>query len=470
MRTKFGKALLELSKEPTKGADEDQKQLKSASPKHAFTEAELRALGVAKGRLSLDSYVKAAGPGDKVFYFKPAFVVLQLRERFRQAVSHVFHKTVFVQTGAAKPREHDVDRVTLAGDKAIRKGSMSSGWLEARKSRRGAQADHAKLRGRLKALDANLTQLERDKGQHEARALETRGELDKHTVAHNKRLREADLEDELEAIDTGTTGGGGTDHELDKHTVAHNKRLAADLEDELEAIDTGTTGGGGTGRGGAESSSSGITGGVIGTSRDARKAVNKQKKSANKALQAAIESDQEQLRAVQQALKANFEPDGKLMDAERRELTEKQERLREKRRERDAAAPAAARAHASVSSLRASLSEDLRKRQDEFKEALERTIDANAAGGEWQPGGAAAEELCVAKERLAAAAEVLHASRKIADKQRARAQERLDEMCFKAADAAKGRADTAKQVDMLLQKKVRQRGYPGHKLRLRSDG
>jgi hypothetical protein len=311
---------------------------------------------------------------------------------------------------------------------------MSSGWLEARKSRRGAQADHAKLRGRLKALDANLTQLDRDKEQHEARALETRGELDKHTVAHNKRLREADLEDELEAIDTGTTGGGGT------------------------------------GRGGAESSSSGITGGVIGTSRDARKAVNKQKKSANKALQAAIESDQEQLRAVQQALKANFEPDGKLMDAERRELTEKQERLREKRRERDAAAPAAARAHASVSSLRASLSEDLRKRQDEFKEALERTIDANAAGGEWQPGGAAAEELCVAKERLAAAAEVLHASRKIADKQRARAQERLDEMCFKAADAAKGRADTAKQVDMLLQKKVRQRGYPGHKLRLRSDG
>jgi hypothetical protein len=52
---------------------------------------------------------------------------------------------------------------------------------------------------------------------------------------------------------------------------------------------------------------------------------------------------------------------------------------------------------------------------------------------------------------------VLDASRKIADKQRARAQasqERLDEMCFKAADAAKGRADTAKQVDMLLQKKA----------------
>jgi hypothetical protein len=379
-----------------------EKQLKSASPKHAFTEAELRALGVAKGRLSLNSYVKAAGPGDKVFYFKPAYVVLQFRERFRQAVSHVFHKTVFVQTGAAKPREHDVDRVTLAGDKAIRKGSMSSGGLEARKSRRGAQADLAQLRGRLKALDANLTQLERDKEQHEARALETQCELDKHTVAHNKRPREADLEDELEAIDTGTTGGTG--HELDKHTVAHNKRLReADLEDELEAIDTGTTGGGGTGRGGAESSSSGITGGVIGTSRDARKAVNKQKKSAHKALQAEIESDQVQLRAVQQALKANFEPDGKLTDAERRELTEKQEQLREKRRERDAAAPAAARAHASVSSLRASLSEDLRKRQDEFKKALERTIDADAAGGEWQPGGAAAEELCVAKERLAAA-------------------------------------------------------------------
>jgi len=396
-----------------------EKQLKSASPKHAFTEEELRALGVAKGRLSLNSYVKAAGPGDKVFYFKPAYLVLQFRERFR----HVFHKTVFAQTGAAKPREHDVNRVTLAGDKAICKGSMSSGWHEARKSRR-AQADLAQLRGRLKALDANLTQLERDKEQHEARALETQGELDKHTVAHNKRPREADLEDVLEAIDTGTTGGGGTD------------------------------------RGGAESSSSGITGGVIGTSRDARKAVNKQKKSAHKALQAAIESDQEQLRAVQQALKANFEPDGKPTDAGRRELTEKQEQLREKRRERDAAAPAAARAHASVSSLRASLSEDLRNRQDEFKEALERTIDADAAGDEWQSGGAAAEELCVAKERLAAAAEVLDASRKIADTQRARAQtsqasqERLDEMCFKAADAAKGRADTAKQVDMLLQKKA----------------
>ena len=104
---------------------------------------------------------------------------------------------------------------------------------------------------------------------------------------------------------------------------------------------------------------------------------------------------QEQLRAVQQALKANFEPDGKLMDAERRELTEKQERLREKRRERDAAAPAAARAHASVSSLRASLSEDLRKRQDEFKEAhkdaeRQRASKVRCGGvgwryeGEWQ--------------------------------------------------------------------------------------
>ena len=396
-----------------------EKQLKGASPKHDFTEAELRALGVAEGRLSLDSYVKAAGPGGKVFYFKPVYMVLQFEERFRPAVSHVFHKTVLVQTlqsGAAKSREHDVDCITLDGDQVNRKGSMSGGWLEARKSRMGAQADLAQLRGRLKALDASLTQLERDKEQHEARALETQGELDKHTVAHNKRPR--------------------------------------------EAIDTGTTGGGGTGRGGAESSSSGITGGVIGTSRDARKAVNKQKKSAHKALQAAIESDQEQLRAVQQALKANFEPDGKPTDAGRRELTEKQEQLREKRRERDAAAPAAARAHASVSSLRASLSEDLRNRQDEFKEALERTIDADAAGDEWQSDGAAAEELCVAKERLAAAAEVLDASRKIADTQRARAQtsqasqERLDEMCFKAADAVKGRADTAKQVDMLLQKKA----------------
>jgi acyl-CoA synthetase (AMP-forming)/AMP-acid ligase II len=41
-----------------------EKQLKSANPKHDFTEAELRALGVAEGRLSLDSYVKAAGPGE----------------------------------------------------------------------------------------------------------------------------------------------------------------------------------------------------------------------------------------------------------------------------------------------------------------------------------------------------------------------------------------------------------------------
>jgi len=401
-----------------------EKQLKSANPKHDFTEAELRALGVAEGRLSLDSYVKAAGPGGKVFYFKPVYMVLQFEERFRPAVSHVFHKTVLVQTlqsGAAKSREHDVDCITLDGDQVNRKGSMSGGWLEARKSRMGAQADLAQLRGRLKALDASLTQLERDKEQHEARALETQGELDKHTVAHKKLLREADLEAELEAIDTGTTGGGGT------------------------------------GRGGAGSSSSGITGGGGGTSRDAHKAANAQKRSAHKALQAAIESDQERLRAVQQELKANFESDGKLTEAERRELTEKQEQLREKRKERDAAASAAARAHAGVSSLRASLSEDLRKRQDELKEALERITDADAAGGEWQPGGAAAEELRVSKERLAAAAEALDASRKLADEQRARAeasQKRLDEMRSKAADAAKVRADAAKQVDMLLQKKA----------------
>ncbi|BGP39221.1 Structural maintenance of chromosomes protein 3 [Rhodotorula kratochvilovae] len=107
----------------------------------------------------------------------PMINKLKFAEQFRPAFKQVFGRTIICQTleiAGAYTRSHNLNAITLDGDKYDRKGSLTGGYHDVRRSRLDAakalkeaqrrdeqlSAERAEVRGKLVTLDQEITHLE----------------------------------------------------------------------------------------------------------------------------------------------------------------------------------------------------------------------------------------------------------------------------------------------------------------------
>ena len=74
----------------------------------------------------------------------PMLHKLKFREEHRKAFQQVFRKCLVVRTlevGAKFAKSHELDCITLEGDQVNRKGALTGGYMDVRRSRLQSQAD-----------------------------------------------------------------------------------------------------------------------------------------------------------------------------------------------------------------------------------------------------------------------------------------------------------------------------------------
>jgi structural maintenance of chromosome 3 (chondroitin sulfate proteoglycan 6) len=102
----------------------------------------------------------------------PLIDKLRFDERHKTALQQVFGKTCIAETlevGAAYVRSHGIDTITLDGDRVDRKGALSGGYHDVRRSRLSAIKSVTQWRARRelesarsKELKAEITQLDQE--------------------------------------------------------------------------------------------------------------------------------------------------------------------------------------------------------------------------------------------------------------------------------------------------------------------
>ena len=333
----------------------------------------------------------------------PMMSRLSYDPKYEKALKEVFRKGLIVRTlevGAHFAKALQLDCVTIAGDQVSRKGAMTGGFLEMRRSRVGAQADILRLTAEANAIDAQQ----------------------KEAVAS------------LVAIDQKVTRLLG---DLQVQELAAQKALAAA---ELEAIDLPPLA--------ASSSSSGAS-----SSRAPHKASDAQKERAHAALLAAAAADRDRLTTIEAELGSPFTSD--LTAAERAEVRALHERLRGLHKERDAAASHAAKAEAEAAALQHELSEHLRKRQEELQATLAR-LDEDATARVSGERGDAAVRLQESKTKLgnveAAFAEAAEARESKRQGERALLST-CDELKAQLTAERARQAEDAKALDRMLSRR-----------------
>ena len=324
---------------------------------------------------------------------------LSFHPKVKPAMVSVFRKALIVRTlelGTRFAKSHELDCVTIGGDQVSRKGAMTGGYVEERRSRIGAQADILRLEAELADLDVEAAEVAKG----------------------------------LVAVDQKVTSLIG---ELQKEELAAQKALQAA---EMEALELSTAQAGSGGAGGSRAA-------------NAHKAADAQKEKAHAALLAAAKADRDRLAAVEAEMASAFTSD--LSSAERAELASLHERLRELRKSRDAASSEASQAEAAAKSLRYDLDEHLRKRQDELRHSIAELGDS--AGH--MPRDAEAR-LAEAREKLAGAEAALAEAAEQREEKRSaeRAlQATADELKGKLSGEQQRQADADKLLDRLLSRR-----------------
>ena len=345
----------------------------------------------------------------------PMMEKLTYDKKFRPAIAEIFRKGLIVKSievGCNYAKSHELDCVTIAGDQINRKGAMTGGWMEARRSRIGAQSDILRLQAEMATLEKKATVAANALVQVDQHVTTLLGELSK----HDKTAQEATAAAELEAIDLPSASAAG-------------------------------------GSSGGSSSKAAAT-----------KAADAQKEKAYAALVSAVESEKIQLRSIENEIKSDFTPT--LTDGERKEVESLIGKLAELTKARDAASLEADRAESAGSELHEQLEEHLHKRQAELRSKLAQLDEEDAreeageaAGSSSYSGGGGsdrARRLEQAKAKLTAAEEAVEAA--IKEREEKREMERSlqntsEELKSKLANERSRQAEEAKMIDRIMTKR-----------------
>eukprot|EP00967_Tisochrysis_lutea_P079236 scaffold108315_cov30-Tisochrysis_lutea.AAC.3 len=168
----------------------------------------------------------------------PMLKKLKFEARFLPAFKQIFRKCLVVrnlEVGTRFSKSHDLDCVTLDGDQVNRKGALSGGYLDIRRSRLRAQADRIKVRQELKLAETEATGVAQNGESIDADVTRVLGEL---REAEN-RQRKAAAAAEQEALElpgsASSTASRSVDAQKEKALAA--LRSAADSDRRrLEAL------------------------------------------------------------------------------------------------------------------------------------------------------------------------------------------------------------------------------------------
>ena len=118
---------------------------------------------------------------------------LKFDEKFRPAFKQVFRKALIVRSlevGSRFSKSHDLDCVTIDGDEVNRKGALTGGYLDARRSRLQAQADIMRLTERRSECEAQIAHEQEQLREVDAQVTSLLGEL-KQTEAQRQQAEAA---------------------------------------------------------------------------------------------------------------------------------------------------------------------------------------------------------------------------------------------------------------------------------------
>ena len=330
----------------------------------------------------------------------PMLSRLSFKPQFRPALAEIFRKGLIVRTlevGTRFAKSHGLDCVTIAGDQVNRKGAMTGGYLEARRSRIGAQADILRLAAEVAAFDDQQTEVTASLVTVDQKVTTLLGELQRHELAAQKALAAAELVlIDLPAATAATAG---------------NSRASK-----------------------------------------AHKAADAQKERAHAALLAAAQSERERLTAVQAEMESDFS--SKLSAAERTEVQSLHARLQGLHKTRDAAGSDASKAESIAAGLRDQLDEHLRKRQEELRETVA-TLAPEMAGANVDE-GVDEDRLAEERTKLATAEQALDAAaeERTSKRETERSLQATTEGLKTRVTAERARqAEEAKQIDRLLSRR-----------------
>jgi len=169
----------------------------------------------------------------------PMLKKLKFDERFSPAFKQVFRKCLVVrnlEVGTRFSKSHDLDCVTLDGDQVNRKGALSGGYLDVRRSRLRAQADQLQLRAELTRAEQEVDKVTREGEKIDAEVTRVLGEL----RDAEDRQRKAAAAAEQEALELPGSSSAATSRAVDaqKEKALAALRAAADAERRrLEALE-----------------------------------------------------------------------------------------------------------------------------------------------------------------------------------------------------------------------------------------
>ena len=319
-------------------------------------------------------------------------------ERVRPALKQVFRKILVVrnlEVGARFSKSNDLDCITLEGDTVSRKGAVSGGYVDVRKSRLRALAECRELSTACERADEEATA----------------------------------LTGELERIDADVT------RVMDEIRSAEDDAQRAASAAEREQLEVSLTAG----------------------AEDGTRSAMLSKEKALAALRSTAEAERSRVQALEAEISSGFSKQltGEDISA-RDELVAGQRDLAQRR---VAAERAAARAQARLQTLEDELRENIRKRQEELEMSIEQLAAEGAAGsviGTSASSDALTEELNAARTRLAASAEALSEAQSTRDaklEEERTMKTQLEEMKAKIAFERNRRLEGEKELDRLLTRK-----------------
>jgi len=169
----------------------------------------------------------------------PMLQRLKFDEKYRPAFKQVFRKSLIVRdlaVGSRFSKSHDLDCVTIDGDQVNRKGALTGGYLDARRSRLQAQADIMRLTTQRSAYEVQVGAEQKQLQEVDGQVTSLLGKL-KQTEAQRQR---AEAAAEQEALDLPATDGRGASPDADAQKEEALKALQAAAQAERQRLDAVT--------------------------------------------------------------------------------------------------------------------------------------------------------------------------------------------------------------------------------------
>ena len=292
----------------------------------------------------------------------PMLQRLKFDDKYRPAFKQVFRKSLIVRdlaVGSRFSKSHDLDCVTIDGDQVNRKGALTGGYLDARRSRLQAQADIKRLTTQRSAYEVQVGAEQKQLQEVDGQVTSLLGKL-KQTEASRQRAEAAAEQEALDLPAAGSDARGGAsspDADAQKEEALRALQAAAQAERQrLDAVTEEAASEFTDGLSAAESRRRGELQASLATLQKALVAAERQKNKATQA-QAQLETElREHLLKRQEELQAGLATD----------------ELEETRAESEGAAEALAAAQGKLASVEGALGEAQRAREQ--KAAQERAL------------------------------------------------------------------------------------------------